>query len=692
VIALGLIVRAVVAHRRFGKALFHSKSCNDERICRILEEARIILQVRKKLAVVEHRAMGSPALFGVVKPRLLVPPELSSRFCDSELRHIFLHELAHVKRGDLYTNWLLIIVQALHWFNPLVWFACTRIRADREFACDAVALDCASESTAVQFGETMVKVLEIFSGSRRGLETISVVRNAAELKRRIEMIAAYQPMRHSPLLWSALLSVFCLVGLSDAQTEIGHSNPRQPQMPKQSSTNEPYGSYPGDKRTKTEKNATPPSTSASGDALSGNDSPKQIVDNTRHAGAELIRQRLENIKFAEFGVPVETPLSDVIKSLSQAVKDHDTERRGVNFILSSQSSNALTSNDSPMVDDYRIRVNPPLKDVRVLEILEAITSGARVPEGKSPSWLLNYSIQDYAVVFVATSVSEERNELYSRTFKLNPETFLKAVRNRIGLAGSNQPTSMQLLNFFEGVGILFPKSDGVKSDLMGKAIFFNEKTGVLLVRATLRELDVIEEAVSLTQYTAPVFQVKLTMRVAETTAGSKQSGTELVAASAASFSATPLIWKTNVTENSAPIISTVVSDRDWKMLLKALERGRAFDLMTTHEFTIQSGNEAVVSISGAARKENKADVRLIATVLGDDMVLTTTFEWTDTGRLAPQGDTFSVNAVGYITRKIFAATRFSAGETVILSVPRAFPDGKDLLLFITPQNLGASPK
>jgi bla regulator protein BlaR1 len=636
VVAAGLIVRAIVAYRRFGKALLRSKSCKDERICRILEEARKILGVGKQLAVVEHTAMGSPALFGVMKPRLLLPPELSSRFGDSELRHIFLHELAHVKSGDLYTNWLLIMVQALHWFNPLVWFACGRIRADREFACDVMALDCARESTSAQFGETMVKVLETFRVSRRGFETISVVRDAIELKRRIRMIAAYRPSRHRPFFWCALFSVICLAGLSDAQSQRGQSNIREAPVAKRSSTNNSDASSPGNSSglevyaqpfmrnnggdlkaenggtteksedgegSKNERNTASLSMSASGNAFKGKDSPKQTLDNSPQTRAEFIRRRLEP---SEFGVP---------------------ER----------------------------------------------------PDG---------------VVFTASPAPMEQNELYSRTFKLNPETFLEAVRNRIRPEGSIQPASVQdeVREFFAGVGILFAKPAEVKIDRKRKSIFLNEKAGVLLVRATLSDLDVIEEVVRGTPYTTPVFQVKLTVRVAETTAGSKQSGAELIAASAASLSARRLYWKTNVTENSAPIISTVVSDRSWKTLLKTLEGGRVFDLMTTHEFTIQSGNEAVVSISGAASKENKADVRLIATVLGDDMVLTTAFDWTDTGRLAPQGDTFSVNAVGYVTRKIFAATRLSPGQTVILSVPRAFRDGKDLLLFITPQNQGASPK
>jgi beta-lactamase regulating signal transducer with metallopeptidase domain len=44
------------------------------------------------------------------------------------LRHVFLHELAHLKRHDIALNWLFAGAQALHWFNPLVWLAFQQAR------------------------------------------------------------------------------------------------------------------------------------------------------------------------------------------------------------------------------------------------------------------------------------------------------------------------------------------------------------------------------------------------------------------------------------------------------------------------------------------------------------------------------------------------------------------------------------
>jgi beta-lactamase regulating signal transducer with metallopeptidase domain len=591
IVALSFMARAVVAHIRLEKILRRARDCRDERICRILEESRRALGVWKELSVIEHPMIGSPALFGLIKPRLLLPLELNSRFSDAELRHIFLHELAHLKRRDLWTNWLLIITQALHWFNPLVWFAARRIRADREFACDAMALEHANESTPIQFGETMVKVLQLFGGSRSGLETISVVRDTAELKNRIQRIATWQPRRSQPLIWCALLGVICLAGLSDVQTETGHSNPKDAQISKQS--------------------------------LPSNDSAHAETGSSPGNSAAL------EFYAEPFGAKYKGDLKGELEDLSEK---------------SEIGKKAKTKDD--------------------------------------------------AVVFLSSAVPRDDRALYSRTFKVDPDTFLKAVRNRLRPADSIRPNSVQLeiREFFEGVGVQFSKTADGKADQERKSMFFNEKTGILLARTTLADLDMIEDVVRQTQPKAWAFQVKLTMRVTETAAGSKLSGAELIDASTVAASMKPLVWKTNATENSAPIISTVIKEQDWNALLKSFERQRVFDLMTSHETTIPSGTEIAVSIGGEASKDNKADVRLISTVLGENIILTTGFTWTDTGHVDPLGNTFSVNAIGYITRKVFATTRLTKGQTVILSVPRAFQDGKDLLLFITPRNLGASPK
>jgi len=106
----------------------------------LFEECKAQMGVESLVAVVPGSHIRSPGLFGFIRPRLLLPREMFDTVTREEMRYIFLHELAHLRRHDIYLGWLTSLLQVLHWFNPLVWFAFYRMRADRELACDALVL------------------------------------------------------------------------------------------------------------------------------------------------------------------------------------------------------------------------------------------------------------------------------------------------------------------------------------------------------------------------------------------------------------------------------------------------------------------------------------------------------------------------------------------------------------------------
>jgi beta-lactamase regulating signal transducer with metallopeptidase domain len=112
----------------------------------LLEDRKLQMGVRTPLVLVETASVTSPALLGFIQPRLLLPAGLIANFSATELRYVFLHELGHLRRSDIPMNWLLSLLLVILWFNPLVWYAFSRLRADRELACDALALAHAGES------------------------------------------------------------------------------------------------------------------------------------------------------------------------------------------------------------------------------------------------------------------------------------------------------------------------------------------------------------------------------------------------------------------------------------------------------------------------------------------------------------------------------------------------------------------
>lgn len=163
-----------------------------------------------------------PGLYGFVRPKLLMPRGLSESLTQDELRFILLHELAHYKRHDLTINWLMTLMQVVHWFNPLVWYAFMRMRTDRELACDALALSCAQEGDSVAYGKTLLKLMEQNSGLRPIPGMIGILENHAHLKRRIIAITRFTTKSYR---WSIpALLILALVGATTL-TQAVQENP-----------------------------------------------------------------------------------------------------------------------------------------------------------------------------------------------------------------------------------------------------------------------------------------------------------------------------------------------------------------------------------------------------------------------------------------------------------------------------------
>jgi hypothetical protein len=85
-------------------------------------------------------AGSSPALVGLLRPRVALPADFEARFTTDERELILAHEHVHRDRLDNLWNLLACTLTALHWWNPLAWWAARRLQADQELACDAAVL------------------------------------------------------------------------------------------------------------------------------------------------------------------------------------------------------------------------------------------------------------------------------------------------------------------------------------------------------------------------------------------------------------------------------------------------------------------------------------------------------------------------------------------------------------------------
>jgi beta-lactamase regulating signal transducer with metallopeptidase domain len=216
--AVALALFLLVTHCRFSRRVGLRRPLIDAPVMNLLEDCKQRMGVRAPVTLVETGEVGSPALFGFIRPRLLLPAGLTRSFSPEELRYVFLHELGHIKRHDILIGWVTTALQILHWFNPLVWLAFNRMRMDRELACDALALSYMREEENQPYGRTIIKLLENFGRSAWAPSLAGTVENKNQMKERIRMIAKFKSTNRGPALAVALFAGLGLVTLTDAES------------------------------------------------------------------------------------------------------------------------------------------------------------------------------------------------------------------------------------------------------------------------------------------------------------------------------------------------------------------------------------------------------------------------------------------------------------------------------------------
>jgi len=136
---------------------------SDERILNVVSEVISPSGARRTVRWLEHSTSTMPMTCGVWTPAIIIPVS-AKEWSNDRLRMVLLHELAHVQRGDCLWQWLTHVVTIGQWFNPLAWLATSRLRSEREQACDDVVLN-----TGVRASDYAETLLDLSTGGRRNV-------------------------------------------------------------------------------------------------------------------------------------------------------------------------------------------------------------------------------------------------------------------------------------------------------------------------------------------------------------------------------------------------------------------------------------------------------------------------------------------------------------------------------------------
>ncbi len=207
----------LVRHGRVRRMVRLARPVTDPRILDLLANCQRRMGVQLSVHVVATDSIGSPALFGLSKPSLLLPTQTLNEMNDNELRYIFMHELAHLKHHDNHVSMIASLLHVLHWFNPLIGYAFKQMHVDRELACDGRVLSLLHPKEAAAYGDTIISQIELHLASNsRPVLAMGFAGDQAQIKQRIAMISLFQKeaYRWSPLALG-LIGCLAVIGLTN---------------------------------------------------------------------------------------------------------------------------------------------------------------------------------------------------------------------------------------------------------------------------------------------------------------------------------------------------------------------------------------------------------------------------------------------------------------------------------------------
>jgi beta-lactamase regulating signal transducer with metallopeptidase domain len=507
----------------------------------------------------------SPAVCGLFRPVILLPCSLVEKLSAEQLRAVLLHETIHLRRGDVWVNCAQALLQIVYWWHPLLWLANARIRRVREEAVDdAVML--ALRDDAEIYAPTLLEVAKLaFNCPLASLGLVGILESRSALRQRIERLMDFDAPRKAGLTVISILGILAFsavalpMGEAPEKTNAEVIALQKSDLPRVA-TNAIVASelvqdgkllYEAGKFNDAEAKlkaalALNPTNQAAhyyldlilksrwvpksqGQIIVSplfEGSPTNFGAVQTSSGREAIYRKLNNIRLESVAWSNGIPLSEAIRFLNEQSRLRTSDKRGINFLFNpneGQSENTATTpvHINPItgqlettltnsVDPTTISVKLGMKNVSLHDLLDAIVSAADHP--------IKYSVEDFGVVISPKVPTPPQLEM--RVFKIDMNAFVAGVRNIVsGNVIVFRADTNSFASGLRGVRNLQPNDVvtmaqnlfnqlGVDLSAPGRAIAFNDRLGLLFVRATPSEMDTVERVIESLNQIPPQIHIK----------------------------------------------------------------------------------------------------------------------------------------------------------------------------------------
>ncbi|HVN20238.1 MAG TPA: M56 family metallopeptidase [Dongiaceae bacterium] len=372
---LAVVLIWIVRWYRIAANVNSAKLLSDGREVSGLRRIERLLEVRRPISVLLSRSSLEPGIFGIARPVLLWPEGISHGLEDAHLEAILAHEVWHVRRRDNLFAVLHMLVEAVFWFYPLVWWMGARLVEERELACDEAVI--ALRGDRQIYAESILKVCEFCLGSP--LVCVSGV-TGADLKQRMVHIMSDRMLHKLNLAQKLLLTTTAFSAIAiPISFGVFHATPSQAQTQLASNTEgpsfasasvKPHPSTTGPNRSKIAFDMHDGTFTARGVTL------QTLIELAYHAQNAQLVGGPEWVGTAKFDVDAKVDMSSMNKHAAEMDEMH---KQGLDHASGSDPHTAMFR--TLLADQFKLALHPETRNLPSYELI-VDGNGPKLEESK----------------------------------------------------------------------------------------------------------------------------------------------------------------------------------------------------------------------------------------------------------------------------------------------------------------------
>jgi beta-lactamase regulating signal transducer with metallopeptidase domain len=158
-----------------------------------IEEMKNRLGINRTIKTLQSAFAKVPMILGYIKPVLLIPVGFFTGLNKEEMEAVIAHELAHIRRHDMFLNVIQSVIEILFFFHPAVWLISKNIRDEREHCCDELAIEITGNRIA--YVKALALSQELIM-SRQSQYALSFSSGKSSLLKRVKRIKNHKIMKN----------------------------------------------------------------------------------------------------------------------------------------------------------------------------------------------------------------------------------------------------------------------------------------------------------------------------------------------------------------------------------------------------------------------------------------------------------------------------------------------------------------